>query len=365
MIYFFVFAISSIVFGIGIKYKRIRLLCVSVAVLVLSLFAGFRDFSIGTDIQIYGLYVFEGAQDYSSIIDLIFNNNMTIEIGYAIIAYISAQIYNNPHFFFFMVGLINYSLIAFAICKYEYDINPTMAWIFFLFLFFSDTFNIMRQTLSLAMFLVGFNYVNQKKYIQLIVCSGIAFLFHRTAVIGIMIYVVYYYMCKSKGSSLKPILIFSCIAFVITVIIPYLYPILIKAGILPEIYKRYLGDSTLGLSIKSVLIRIIPLAIILFYEKKLKKQNDFRFLLFMLIIDILLCNLATLNVTFERIGLWFGYFRIFAYSKLLTKSVVKGRDNRFVMLIILLVYCIVIFYYQIIIKGGNQIFPYTSNILGL
>lgn len=365
MVYFFMFAISSVLFEFGIKTNPTKKIMILLSVLSLALLAGFRDFSIGTDVQIYGIYVFEDIKNYHSILELIFNNEMSIELGYAIIAYISWHISHNPHFFFFMVGLINYSLIALAICKYKDDISPTMSWIIFLCLYFSDTFNIMRQTLSLSVFLLGFNYLTNKDYIKVILCSFFAVLFHTTAIIGIIIYFIYYILNKPTFNPSKTAIIIICIAFGATIILPYILPVLINGGLLPEIYKRYLGEGTLRLSVNSVLIRLIPLFIIFIFRNNLKQQNDYYFLLLMLILDTLICNLATLNNTFERISLWFGYFRIFAYSKLVTSKVINRKKNRIILITFFLVYSIIIFYYQVILKGGNQIYPYTSEILGI
>lgn len=365
MIYLFMFALTCVTFGLGTKSHPTNYFLIFVSVLLLALLAGFRDFTIGTDIQLYGIYVFENVKNYNSIIDLVFNNTVNIELGYALVAYISSFLSPNPHFFFFLVGLINYSLIALAICKYNGSISPTMSWFLFLCLYFSDTFNIMRQTISLSIFLIGFDYLTNKDYKKVFFCAGFAILFHTTAIIGIIIYLIYYFLNKSSSNISNITFVFISIAFVITLILPYIIPIMINIGFLPEIYNRYVGGGGLKLSLNSVIIRVIPLFIFLIFKNNLKKQNDYYFLLLMLILDIFVCNLSTVNATFERISLWFGYFRIFAYSKIVSQNITKRIQNRIILKIFLIIYGITIFYYQVIIMGGNQIFPYASEILGI
>lgn len=366
MIYFVTFAISISLFGIGIRCKKLKLrrICLCLSVLILACLAGVRDYTVGTDIRLYGRYVFEIANSCSSIKEILFGKKMSIELGYAILAYITSRFVDTPHAFFFVVGLINYGLIAKAIYDYRDNISPTMAWTCFLFLYFPDTFNIMRQTLALAIFLFGVTYVRNKNYKMSIVILIVSILFHTSAVIGIFVYALYIYLRKKRDYSLKRTLEISFFTLVGIVMLPYMLPVLIKIGVLPAIYSRYLGNYGMGIAINSFIIRVIPLIIIVIYEKQFRKSEDFQFLLLMLIIDILVYNLTTVNNTFERVSLYFGYFRIYAYSKLVCRATISNQRNRIILGSALVVYCIVIFFYQIIIKGGNQIYPFTSNVLG-
>lgn len=364
MIYFTSFAISAFFFWFSQKKLRLRVPCLFLSVLILAFLAGVRDYSVGTDVNVYGLYAFQRASSYSSIFNLITNYNMDIEFGYAFIAFIVSRFSNNPHLFFFIIGIINYGLIAYAIYKYHGNISPWMAWMFFFFLFFSDTFNIMRQTLALAFFLVGFSYVQKRDYKKTVLFAIASILFHSSAILGVFIYFFYSYISKRKVNK-KTLMEVFLIATVCTFLIPFVLPFLLKLGILPAMYSRYIGNTTMGIAVKPVLVRLIPLAVIFMFWDQLKSDDDIYFLLLMLLFDMLAVNLSTVNVVFERIGLYFGYFRIFAYSKLFRKGMISIKSNRLYLYMFFLLYCITLFTYQVIYIGGNQVFPYTSIILGI
>ena len=137
MIYFLVFFSSEFFYWRGVKCKNqyIRHIMLAAAVLILALMAGLRDYTVGTDVGVYGLYAFEKARQYESLWKLITNFTMSIEPGYAVIAYLSSRISSDPHVFFFLIGAIIYSLVAKAVYDFRNQINATMAWFLYLFLF--------------------------------------------------------------------------------------------------------------------------------------------------------------------------------------------------------------------------------------
>lgn len=359
MAYYIVFLISIIFFGVVIKYRKFKFNGVIISVLLLAIMAGFRDYSIGTDVKVYALYAFANVRKYSSILDLIFHYNMDVEIGYAILAYIVGIFTDNPHFFLFIVGLLNYTLIAKAIYDNKDSISPRLAWMCFLFLFFSDTFNIMRQTIALAIVLYGMKYVREKKYKNMVIVLIIAILFHKTAIIGGIVYYLFIYLTLNTNYSLNKTMIISCITLFFTISLPYIIPRLISFGILPNVYSRYLDFNTLGFAIKPFVLRIIPIIIILIFRKELKKDNEFQFLLLMLVIDMLTYNLVTINPTFERLSLYFGYFKIYIYAKFGCEKIIINKNNRILLTTFFIFYCLLIFEYQVVLNGANEIYPYV------
>jgi len=367
MIYLVVFGISMVCYGFGVKSKSsfARHIFLGLSVFILALLAGFRDYTVGTDVRVYGLPVFNLASEPKSIIEFVTNYSMSIEPGYALIAYLSSRFSSSPHFFFFIVGLINYTLIAAAIYNNRESISPTMSWCLYLFLYFSDSLSIMRQSIALAIVFYGIQYIQRNDIKRSIIAIAIGVIFHRSAIIAVLVYGIYYFCRGRRFANGLRLTGYMCLLTFATLIFPRVFEILVNSGVLPEIYSRYLNGEALGIAVKPVLIRFVPILIVCVFWGRYKKSKNAEFLVIMLIADMILCNLVKVNPTFERIGLFFGYYRVFAYSQLLVPQVMKLKHNRYILTAFFLAYAIVLFVYQIVIMGGNQVVPYTSALLGI
>ena len=145
--------------------------------------------------------------------------------------------------------------------------------------------------------------------------------------------------------------------------------IAVKFGLLNDKFMRYVGRATSGFSLNPLLIRLPYLFfIVLFYsafvgkgENKIKKKFA-DFLIMMILMEMLTAEMRMVNVTLYRISLYFGMYRCIAVGRLF--KVLKS-NNRIIVMIVFWLLLILVWIYQNALQGNNQIYPFTSELIGL
>lgn len=134
-----------------------------VAVIIVSIIAGLRDYTVGTDISTYGNYLFNAANKNSHLIDYI-KLYPDIDLLYLVLNFIITRFFDNAHWLYFVIGILIYGFTLKGIIFYRRKISVSIGWLCFLFIFYGDTLNAMRQFIALAIVFWGFHFVLEKKY---------------------------------------------------------------------------------------------------------------------------------------------------------------------------------------------------------
>jgi hypothetical protein len=148
--------------------------------------AGARDFSIGLDISAYGNYVFETACNYSNF-SRYMRTHREIESLYKVMAFLVSRFTDNAHWFYFVTALIICGFTMAGLWYYRRWCSITLGWACFLFLFYGDTLNTMRQCLALAIAFAAFPFFLEKKYLLFAVFHAAAILFHATGILALVL----------------------------------------------------------------------------------------------------------------------------------------------------------------------------------
>jgi hypothetical protein len=147
-----------------------------------------------TIIIFISVFRFDIGYDYSGYYSFIyprFNINNVAHFEYfPRIIYRIADYFNTPLLVFVIFGLINYILIFYTINKLS--ISKYESLIIFFSMFYLTTLSIIRQGTAVAIIFYGFKYIKKKKLIKYIITCIIAFNFHRSAIIGFLLYPLYY-----------------------------------------------------------------------------------------------------------------------------------------------------------------------------
>ena len=334
-------------------------------ILLVSLLAGLRDYSVGTDIKSYGNSLFFYAYQYRPFW-VYLDRFSHIEPLYLALVYFSSFISNEPHILYFFTGILVYSFMLLSFIKFRNHVPITLSWLCFLCLLYGDTYNAMRQTIAIAIGFWGFHFLLEKKYILLAISIVIAFLFHNTAIIFGVIIVIYIILQKNNSFWVKLLLVFSATASVL--MFNQILSLLMNTGLLQEKMERYLIGTSSGLSIPAILIRL-PFLMLIIIEKKLfwngrnvsrgiysmKNEAEGDFYIVMLMVEMFTVELSAFIGSLYRISLFFVPFRCLSYSRICG---VQSKKNRLIYSIMLAVYLLIIFVYQNQIKGNNEIYPY-------
>ena len=365
--------------------------------------AGARGYSVGTDVGTYGNYVFEGACTEKYLVHFL-NTRKQIEPLYKALAFAVSRFTNNAHWFYFVTALIICGFTMLGLMYYRRWCSLTLGWMCFLFLFYGDTLNTMRQCLALALVFAAFPLFLEKKYIRYVILQTAAVLFHVTGVLALCFPVIYLLLKRVIPRWLQFFLLVGCMAAVL-----FYSPVLqiaLDMKLLPAKFSRYVAEG-IAFALNPTILRLPFLIPILYYydrfcdsgkeqirdlrlrDPEKRKKNPFlalahktavyglgvdegtgdvsaaeqekmhvtgMFIVIMLVLDVCTVQLRSVRPALFRISFYFGYYRYIAYSRLVR---ILRRDNRAAAAVILILYLCIIWYYQNVIQGNNQIFPYV------
>ena len=212
LIYIFTFSASLAIFWIGQKTcsnnKRVNILSkiiLFIAVLLPSLLAGMRDNSVGIDVEVYIVRDMKTAcsLQVQSLTDCFAALDRAPEYLYMLLVYICSRITADEGLLLFFIQFFTIGPLAMAAVKLRKEISIPLAMATYLFCFYNNTLNMMRQSISCAFILLGaVYYFNNKMKINIktVICYVIACLFHNSGIMGVLII---YILCRISTFKLK------------------------------------------------------------------------------------------------------------------------------------------------------------------
>lgn len=391
VIYYFVFAVSLVIAWGADRYtgrkKYVRWALWLMIPLFPSLLAGFRDYSIGTDIHNYGKFNFELATRYKhlySYIPGIEHNNGT-EAGYAVLNYLVSRITHNCHVFFFFLEYFMIGVVVAAFKRFAkmYSISMVLMLALWYGMFYGQSLNIMRQSLAMAFVLLAASYLLDEskdmigRYAGYTFWTVVAISMHRTALVSLVL-VVMFVVYKHVTSKCWRAIIFVGLPIVLAFGLPFTNHIILwlidNVPVLDKyrIYRHELrgirdGGFFNGLS-KQFLLTAIVMAI---YFGRHYLQRFFAWMttlplnlmiIEMLVIDMLFALMSGTLSLFARLGLFFQVFRTVGYPYLLAFT---NRESKFwhnVVYVVILGLAAFSFW-LFTGRGDGGIYPYTSRVL--
>lgn len=167
------------------KEKRIYLF---VSVLVLTLAAGLRAPTVGIDTPKY----------YSHIINHFPNHWQFREEGFRLLSNSVMEFTNNPQYVLLICAFITNLLILLRLWDFKKDAKFSFMVLLYILLFYSNTMNIMRQYVAIALVFYGTRFLKKKRAVLFIALWIIAFFFHRSSLLGIGYIAIYLWGNFSK-----------------------------------------------------------------------------------------------------------------------------------------------------------------------
>lgn len=363
LLLFLIVTLLSIIVSYN-KNKTLNIILTILIILILSIFGGARNLNIGTDVSVYGESWFKIACNYNDLGSYITHINSS-DNGYVILNYIVSRFSNNINVFLFVLQLISNTLIIFTIYKHK-DRSPFwMAILTYICIYYCITFNILRQSLALAILFFSINFLEKKKDISFIITVLIASQFHYTAYIGLIIYLIYKLMNSKIKNKRKVIISIILIALISVIFLKEILSILYKFNIINYRLYHYVSKATTGLNINYI-ESIFKLYFILLFllSTKWKKYNNSKEIIFIIFIflDFILYQTKTIISYTDRLSFYFGYFSIITYPMII-KKFSNQKENKFIIRSITVVILLIYWYYKFVYSGSCEVFPYESDIL--
>lgn len=159
-----------------------------VSALIVIMFQGLRSFSVGTDIVRY----IPGFLSIGKNVSLSFTAKYAnFEIGYILLNKIIYMLGLRERGFLIVMAIIIQAPIFYTM--YKYSESPLLSvFAYFAFGNFLMTFSGLRQSIAMAICFFAYTCIKKKKWIRYYFLIFLAYLFHKSAIIGVIIYPIYH-----------------------------------------------------------------------------------------------------------------------------------------------------------------------------
>ena len=331
LIYFFIFILSVIFAFFAFKTKKNKFAFIffsCLAIIIPAFFAGIRIKGIGTDTNGYIDFVFYNClsiKDFTSLLN--YYSNSQVEFLFVFIDFFITRFTYLVNYSYFIFELI-FLLFGYLAC-YHFDKDKFyFSYFLFLILYFNRSLNMCRQSIAIAIIMYNFKNIKDNKIFNYIFWIMIAMLFHKTAVIAILIYPLYKYYSNKKYGIVRKISI-----IILLILGLYFFNSLIvllnNFGILDNKYMLYLNAESSTVSWFEIFFKILIIVIsVLTYKTYTKKAVENEFLIFNFIIGTLL-SLIGMKISFgQRISYYFTYFIIFYLNNF--GKIFKGNKQKII-----------------------------------
>lgn len=278
------------------------------------LLAGLRGHTIGADTKTYlNAIDYYGSLSVSELIPAGLVYPFDFEIGYFWLTKLSVLLGFGKTGFLFIVAMIIY-IPLFAVTE-KHSQSPYISILtYFAFGIFTYSLGIFRQMIAISILLCGWKYVRERKLLNYIPIVALAMTFHATAVIAILIYILY-------GINWRRVIPFLIPAQLILFVFGRSF-IKIAVKIMPQ-YAHYLGgkfDEQGGSYLMLLMINVVLFACI-FLDKKGRYHDDMTICALML--ATLVQAVGYSMALFGRIVPYYSIYLIFAVP-----DVIYGLDKK-------------------------------------
>lgn len=338
------------------------------ALLIPCLFAAVRDVSVGTDVMTYAYWTFYDARD-SCLGSFLAQYSSVSAFGFNLLSWIIAKLGT----FEIYLGLIQ-AFTVFPICCFAKKMYPDSSWAavaIYMLLLFPISLNVMKQMIAVALCVPAFICIEKKKpLVFLSVVLASAFLFHQTAVVALFYWpaVQAVRSIGDKGAFFgraQGFAVFLSMALIFGFAFIFGNRFITIFSSLKDSYSYQVNASGTRLNYSSLVLLFGTLFIYLINRSsRLNKADLFGFGSLFAIISIVGVLAMQLNIVADSL-IRFSYYLISFFP--LFGSELAREDEGKIPFGALLLICLFIAYFiqTIVINGGNQVYPYTSILLGI
>lgn len=314
-------------FGVGFSFREsrvngkynatLRKSYVLIVSFILILQSGLRNVAVGADTYAYYKTFYERLSwSWSEILinfKTVYIDGVGKDAGYYLFQKIFQSISHDYRLFLFVVAIIFfYALGRFLLRNTNNVLQLTFAYILYLALFY-EFFSItgIRQTLATSIILFGFEYVKDKKIWKYLICCAIAFIFHKSSILCVLIYPFFWY------KNIR--LVYTCVVVACAIILVFSKQIMQYTYLM--YYDKEMSVNELTLPFTYTLFILMIFALVVINLKKLIKNKGNAKLLG-------LCNILALGFTFvPLVGIDSMMTRITQYSFIFMTITVPSLFN--------------------------------------
>lgn len=359
LIYIITFACAIFFWKLAIDNSKDKIckLYIVLSIAFPIMLAALRNEKIGTDVLWYlkGCYML--ALRTTSFFDYL-SLRPDIEPLFLLLVFLLSKVFKN---FFILQGAIQLLISApiyYALWKHKDDTNTVAALIVYFFVFYMNNLNIMRQSIAISFSLLAVVMMEKKRYSAMIIIQIIAIGFHYSAVINMIILLIFF-LKKSRIRKMATGPLYISLALIVILF----HPIVMFASqhfiLFRERYllMKYLyGNKNLGLA--EIILYTVNFGIVLFIYKK---EDWYEFIHIMSWLSLVGMYLEYNMGIASRTVMYWNYYLIYSFpqSILLIK---KDGYSRIIFYGIFVISFFLYWWYNFVFLGYTETVPYILGI---
>ena len=203
------------------------------AIFTPSLLAGLRADTVGKDVLMYAVRTFDLANTST----LAETFQLTTEpVGYTLLAYITSLFADDAGAFLFTSEVMVIAPIYLIAYKYRATTPMWQTMCAYMFLFYNNSFNVMKQSVSAVFVMLFYIYMKEKKPRKMVACFLVAFSFHFSAVFGLVFIFVSMFLNGKSNKETK--ITFVVVCLLVTINLKHICRLLLALSLMPEKYSK-------------------------------------------------------------------------------------------------------------------------------
>ena len=350
------------------KSRKNKIILLILAVVPMFFISAIR-YNVGTD------YEKRYVADYYTLLEG--KNVGNLEIGFKAIDYLCLFFTKEPYLLFVITSLIILAIIFEVI--YKKSSNRILSIIvFFLGGYFFATLNIIRQYISVAFILLGYQFLmseNKKKaYIGFVICAILAFFMHSSSIICFIIIL----LTKKNITDARWVIPLSILILILNKnIMVILTPIIKNTRFNVYLTGKFTTGELSILQIVENLIIYLAMYFSYYFEKKQGKELDKQGITLLNIqgLALLLTVSGVIHTLFIRMAIYFVafqiisipyFFSILQFNTITDKINKKLKKNLKTKTVEIIIYSGIVlgfsamFIYTNILNNDNEVLPYKT-----
>lgn len=292
-------------------------------ILIPAILAGLRDYSIGTDTKNVIKTATELAENIGSFKSfLLFTQSNALferfDVGYSVFIFVLAKIFHSPQITMFIISFLTALFVYLSLYKMRNECSILMGELVFLLTQYNASYNMIRQSLAMAMGLWALAIVlneDSKRYLKAIIIILIAMLLHSSAFLSFIPILIYAFYNDHRKTSLFKDAVFIVALVVVVTSITSIVSFLINHGLLNERYSHYFteGQISANFSALGVLIYFLPF---LFFACGIPlMQTNRKFYIAISIVEIACFTLTNISFYLYRVSSYLTFASILSLSQ--------------------------------------------------
>lgn len=331
-------------------------ICSCMVIIVPSLLAGYRDTTVGHDIEVYMVPLFESLNTEENLAAFIIVSEL--ESAFIIYNYLIRLFTDDIFWAFFVQQILVLSAVYYTCYRLRDKIDAPLYFLIYLLTMYCESMTMARQIFAISAIIFAYPFIMQRQWKYFVVVVVLAYFMHHSALLALPLYpFVVYFGKKNTQISIVNLFMVIVAGLILYMYFPSIVNVLIEYGILPVKYTKY-TDQEFNTHKITVLITILC-----FFTSYFAKKNNIRQeiqVLAIIVFFMLLCG--KYNDVAQRIAQYYEYY-LFIRVLMVFESLYA--NNKKIAKTVTVFLLLSFFIFSATKYGFAEAIPYTSKSLNI